>query len=69
MSKTLQGKSRQADKFVVRMPAGMRTRVEQRAIDDDRSMNAVIIQALRAYLGEEKKGRAAAAKEKTNDPL
>lgn len=44
--------SRVADKFVVRMPEGMRIRIEQRALDDDRSMNAVIIRALKQYLGE-----------------
>ncbi len=42
--------SRLADKFVVRLPDGMRSRVEAAANAADRSMNSVFIQALRQYL-------------------
>lgn len=42
--------SRLADKFVVRLPDGMRSQVEAAADSADRSMNSVFIQALRQYL-------------------
>lgn len=42
--------SRLADKFVVRLPDGMRSQVEAAADSADRSMNSVFIQALRRYL-------------------
>lgn len=42
--------SRTADKFVVRLPDGLRSRVEEAADQLDRSMNSVFIQALRQYL-------------------
>ena len=42
--------SREADKFVVRLPDGMRSQVEAAADQHDRSMNSVIVQALRQYL-------------------
>jgi hypothetical protein len=44
--------SRDADKFVVRLPDGMRAEVARRGGEDDRSMNGVIIQALRKYLDD-----------------
>lgn len=43
---TLRGKSRTADKFVLRMPDGMRDRVEGLAETNHRSMNAEIIRRL-----------------------
>lgn len=42
--------SRTADKFVVRLPDGLRALVEQSASASDTSMNTVFIQALRQYL-------------------
>ncbi|MFJ3121088.1 Arc family DNA-binding protein [Pseudomonas protegens] len=42
--------SRTADKFVVRLPDGLRAMVEQSASASDTSMNTVFIQALRQYL-------------------
>ncbi|WP_219915023.1 Arc family DNA-binding protein [Pseudomonas protegens] len=42
--------SRTADKFVVRLPDGLRAQVEQSAGTSDTSMNTVFIQALRQYL-------------------
>ncbi|WP_296250357.1 Arc family DNA-binding protein [Pseudomonas sp. UBA4194] len=42
--------SRSADKFVVRLPDGLRQAIEQCALDDDRSMNSVFVQAVRQYL-------------------
>lgn len=42
--------SREADKFVVRLPDGMRAEINARGGVDDRSMNAVMLQALRQYL-------------------
>ncbi|QYM99543.1 Arc family DNA-binding protein [Pseudomonas protegens] len=42
--------SRTADKFVVRLPEGLRAQVEQSAGTSDTSMNTVFIQALRQYL-------------------
>lgn len=44
--------SRTADKFVVRLPEGMRDQIADRAEQDDRSMNAVFVQALKKYLNE-----------------
>lgn len=46
--------SRTADKFTVRMPDGMRTRVETAAEADHTSMNTFMVQAV-----EEKLARAA----------
>lgn len=42
--------SRDADKFVVRLPDGMRNQVAAAATADDRSMNSLIVKALREYL-------------------
>ncbi|UBM27152.1 Arc family DNA-binding protein [Pseudomonas sp. p1(2021b)] len=48
--------SRTADKFVVRLPDGMRDQVAAAASADDRSMNSLIITAIRNEL----EGRARA---------
>ena len=42
--------SRTADKFVVRLPAGLRADIEAAANAADRSMNSVFVQAVRQYL-------------------
>lgn len=42
--------SRTADKFVVRLPDGLRADIEAAATAGDRSMNSVFIQAVRQYL-------------------
>lgn len=42
--------SRTADKFVVRLPDGMRVQVAAAANADDRSMNSLIVKAIREYL-------------------
>lgn len=42
--------SREADKFVVRLPDGMRDQVAAAADADDRSMNSLIITAIRNEL-------------------
>nr|WP_315403173.1 Arc family DNA-binding protein [uncultured Pseudomonas sp.] len=42
--------SREADKFVVRLPDGMRDLVAAAADADDRSMNSLIITAIRNEL-------------------
>lgn len=42
--------SRSADKFVVRLPDGMRDQVASAADADDRSMNSLIVKAIREYL-------------------
>ncbi|UUC17573.1 Arc family DNA-binding protein [Pseudomonas asiatica] len=42
--------SRDADKFVVRLPDGMRDQVAMAASADDRSMNSLIVKAIREYL-------------------
>lgn len=42
--------SRTADKFVVRLPDGMRAQIADRARADDRSMNSLVIKALRNEL-------------------
>ena len=42
--------SREADKFVVRLPDGMRDQVAMAANADDRSMNSLIVKAIREYL-------------------
>ncbi|AZF22336.1 Arc family DNA-binding protein [Pseudomonas sp. R3-52-08] len=47
---TNQYDSRTADKFVVRLPAGLRADIEAAANAADRSMNSVFIQAVRQYL-------------------
>lgn len=43
---TMRGQSRTADKFVLRMPDGMRSRIEELAESSHRSMNAEIIRRL-----------------------
>ncbi len=47
---SLNGSSRDADKFVVRLPDGMRDQVAKAANADDRSMNSMIVKAIREYL-------------------
>ncbi|MBA6065523.1 YlcI/YnfO family protein [Pseudomonas mosselii] len=42
--------SREADKFVVRLPDGLRDQVAHAADADDRSMNSLIVKAIREYL-------------------
>lgn len=42
--------SRDADKFVVRLPDGMRDQVAAAANADDRSMNSLIVTAIRNEL-------------------
>lgn len=42
--------SRTADKFVVRLPDGLRADIEAAATADDRSMNSVFVKAVRQYL-------------------
>lgn len=42
--------SRSADKFVARLPEGMREKIKARGKADSRSMNSVVIQALAQYL-------------------
>ena len=42
--------SRTADKFVVRLPDGLRADIEAAASTSDRSMNSVFVQAVRQYL-------------------
>ena len=50
---TNQYDSRTADKFVVRLPDGLRADIEAAATADDRSMNSVFIQAVRQYLDKQ----------------
>lgn len=47
---TTQYDSRTADKFVVRLPEGLRDQIDAAAVADDRSMNSVIVQAVKQYL-------------------
>lgn len=47
--------SRTADKFVVRMPDGMRPEVETRAADEFISMNSFVVQAIAEKLDREKR--------------
>lgn len=47
--------SRTADKFVVRLPDGLRDEVEVLAHFDDRSMNSVIVQAIRNHVAGNKR--------------
>ncbi|MDS9589994.1 MULTISPECIES: Arc family DNA-binding protein [Pseudomonas] len=42
--------SHSLDKFVVRLPDGMRDQVAAAAASDDRSMNSLIVKAIREYL-------------------
>ncbi|OLU22983.1 hypothetical protein BVH03_22325 [Pseudomonas sp. PA15(2017)] len=42
--------SRTADKFVVRLPDGMRAQVEQLAADQHTSMNTEIVRAIESHL-------------------
>jgi len=42
--------SREADKFVVRLPDGLRDQVAHAADADDCSMNSLIVKAIREYL-------------------
>lgn len=42
--------SRTADKFVVRLPDGLRADIEAAATADDRSMNSVFVKAVRQFL-------------------
>jgi predicted transcriptional regulator len=47
--------SRTADKFVVRLPDGLRAEIEGVADYLDRSMNSVFVQAVRQYLDNQKR--------------
>lgn len=46
----LNGHSHTLDKFVVRLPDGLRDQVAAAAAADDRSMNSLIVKALHDYL-------------------
>ena len=47
--------SRTADKFVARLPDGLRAEIEAIANSSDRSMNAVFVQAVRQYTDGQKR--------------
>lgn len=47
--------SRTADKFVVRLPDGMRDEVDVASVELHTSMNTIFIQALRQYLDGNKR--------------
>lgn len=47
--------SRTADKFVARLPDGLRAEIEAAADATDRSMNSVFVQAVRQYLDGQKR--------------
>lgn len=49
------GNSRTADKFVVRMPDGVRSRVEAAADLDHTSMNTFVVQAIEEKLARAKR--------------
>ncbi len=50
--------SRDADKFVVRLPDGMRDQVAAAANADDRSMNSLIVAAIRNELDDRTRANA-----------
>ncbi|AOX37592.1 TPA: Arc family DNA-binding protein [Pseudomonas aeruginosa 1BAE] len=50
--------SRDMDKFVVRLPDGLRAEVEAEAKRDSRSMNSLIVVALREYLHGQRRKHA-----------
>lgn len=49
------GNSRDADKFVIRYPEGMRERVAEAAFDGYMSMNSYVIQAVAEKLDRDKR--------------
>lgn len=49
---------RDMDKFVVRLPDGLRAEVEAEAKRDSRSMNSLIVVALREYLHGQRRKHA-----------
>jgi hypothetical protein len=60
--------SEKADKFVVRLPDGMRDRIRQQAAATRRTMNSLIIHALdRALAAEEAKSPAGASTPPSHD--
>jgi predicted DNA-binding protein len=46
--------SRESDKFILRLPDGMRERLAEVAVSQGRTMNAVVIGALAEYLADAK---------------
>ncbi|MEV1446437.1 Arc family DNA-binding protein [Pseudomonas aeruginosa] len=50
--------SRDMDKFVVRLPDGLRAEVEAEAKRDERSMNSLIVVALREHLHGQRRKHA-----------
>ncbi|EPO7926045.1 TPA: Arc family DNA-binding protein [Pseudomonas aeruginosa] len=50
--------SRDMDKFAVRLPNGLRAEVEAEAKRDSRSMNSLIVVALREYLHGQRRKQA-----------
>lgn len=52
---TTQSDSRTAEKFVARLPDGLRAEIEAIANSSDRSMNAVFVQAVRQYTDGQKR--------------
>ncbi|RDL24137.1 Arc family DNA-binding protein [Pseudomonas jessenii] len=52
---TTKSDSRTADKFVARLPDGLRAEIEAIANGSDRSMNAVFVQAVRQYTDGQKR--------------
>ncbi|WP_447906663.1 Arc family DNA-binding protein [Pseudomonas aeruginosa] len=50
--------SRDMDRFVVRLPDGLRAEVEAEAKRDERSMNSLIVVALREYLHGQRRKHA-----------
>lgn len=58
-----------ADKYIIRLPEGMRDRIRQRAEANRRSMNSEIVHYLdRALAAENEKGPAEAATSPDHEP-
>lgn len=53
--------SRTAEKYIIRMPNGMRDRIRERAVANRRSMNAEIVHYLDLALGAQNETGAASA--------
>ncbi|SEJ71762.1 Arc-like DNA binding domain-containing protein [Azotobacter beijerinckii] len=47
--------SRQLDKFIVRLPDGMRERITNAALTQHISMNSLVVKALENYLGDQRR--------------
>ena len=59
--------SQNQDKFIARLPDGMRDQLKKSAEQNSRSMNAELVEALKAYLDLEERSKSSVSRRNTTN--